>query len=189
MIVGTAAGFTDPLNAMQLLWLNLVTDVFPSLGLALEAPESNILDQPPRDPTESILSQSDYQRIGLEATVLSVSALGAYGYALTRHGPGPRASTVLFMGLTIAQVLNALNARSTQPSLFGGERRPDNPYLDAAIIGSLVLQLLPLFFPPLRQLLKLGPLDPLDAIVIAGCALLSLGINEATKSIELSEAT
>ncbi|NBD16720.1 MAG: HAD-IC family P-type ATPase [Cyanobacteria bacterium] len=188
MIVGTAAGFAEPLNTMQLLWLNLVTDVFPSLGLALEAPESNILDQPPRDPDEPILSKSDYERIGLEAAVLSVSALGAYGYALTRHGPGPRASTVLFMGLTIAQILNALNARSTQPSLIGGEPRPDNPYFDAAVIGSLALQLLPLFLPPLRQLLKLGPLDPLDTAVIAGCALLSLAVNEGTKTIEFSEA-
>jgi len=188
MIVGTAAGFAEPLNTMQLLWLNLVTDVFPSLGLALEAPESNILDQPPRDPDEPILSQSDYERIGLESAVLSVSALGAYGYALTRHGPGPRASTVLFMGLTIAQILNALNARSTQRSLIGGEPRPDNPYLDAAILGSLALQLLPLFLPPLRQLLKLGPLDPLDTAVIAGCALLSLAVNEGTKTIEFSEA-
>ena len=188
MIVGTAAGFSEPLNTMQLLWLNLVTDVFPSLGLALETPESNILNQPPRDPDEPILSQADYERIVLESAVLSISALGAYGYALTRHGPGSRASTVLFMGLTIAQILNALNARSTQPSLLGGEPRPDNPYLDAAVLGSLALQLLPLFVPPLRQLLRLGPLDPIDTAVIAGCALLSLAVNEATKTIELQEA-
>lgn len=188
MIVGTAAGFTEPLNTMQLLWLNLVTDVFPSLGLALEAPEADVLKQSPRDPHEPILASSDYERICLESAVLSITALGAYGYALIRYGEGRRASTVLFMSLTVAQILNALNARSSQPSLLGGEQRPNNPYLDAAIGGSLALQLLPLFFPPLRQLLRLESLDPFDTTVIIACVLLSLAANEASKTIQFREA-
>lgn len=179
--VATLVGLGEPLNAIQLLWLNLVTDIFPGLGLALEPPEPDVLHRPPRDPAERIIKPSDFQRIVWEASVISVCALAAYSYAVVRYGISPRASTIAFMSLTIAQVLHTCSCRSETHRWFDGKPLPRNPYVEAAIFGSLGLQLLPLIFPGLGQLLKLHPLQGQDYGVIAIAALLPLIINEFTK--------
>lgn len=180
-LTATAIGLGEPLTAVQLLWLNLVSDVFPALGLALEPPEPDVLERPPRDPEEPIVKTSDFQRIALESAVISASTLTAYGYGLVRYGISPRASTTSFMTLTIAQVLHTLSCRSEDIGLFDSKKLPRNPYLEAAVAGSLAIQLVPIAFPPLRGLLKIVPLDLFDWLVIAGCAVVPLIVNESLK--------
>ncbi|MEM6350348.1 MAG: HAD-IC family P-type ATPase [Cyanobacteria bacterium P01_D01_bin.14] len=184
----TAIGLGQPLNTMELLWLNLVTDVFPGLGLALEPPEPNVLEQPPRDPSAPILKSADFGQIVLESVVISLLAMGAYSYALLRHGQTRQASTVLFMSLTISQILHTWSCRSETHSLFTRQPLPRNPYVEAAVIGSLGLQLLPILVPPLRNLLQLALLDPVDWAVVFGSALLSLLVNESTKTVLFSSS-
>jgi len=180
----TALGMGEPLNTMQLLWLNLVTDIFPGLALAMEPPEPDVLDQPPRDPDEPILRQSDFSRIALESGTISLCALAAYSYSLLRYGQGRKASTTLFMSLTIGQVLHTWSCRSETHSIFDREQLPRNPYVEGAILGSLGLQIFPLVFPPLRNLLQLAILDPVDWGVVMSTAMLALVINESTKKGE-----
>jgi Ca2+-transporting ATPase len=179
--IATILGLGQPMNAIQLLWLNLVTDVFPGLGLALEPPEPDVLDRPPRSPEERIIQQKDFQRITVEAGVLSLSALMAYGYGIGKYGIGAKASTIVFMSLTIGQVLHTLSCRSETHRWFDPGSLPRNPYLEAAVLGSLGLQLLPLVVPGLGGLLKIAPLDGLDFLVIVLAAILPLLINEGTK--------
>jgi Ca2+-transporting ATPase len=181
--IATLIGLGEPLNAIQLLWLNLVTDIFPGLGLALEPPEDDVLDHPPRPPDERIIQPSDFQRITWEASVISACALAAYGYALAQYGMGPKSSTVAFMSLTIGQVLHTFSCRSESRRWLSFKPLPRNPYVEAAIAGSLALQLLPLVLPGLGQLLKVVPLEGKDYGIIALAALLPLLINEFTKSI------
>lgn len=180
--ISTLAGLGEPLNAIQLLWLNLVTDIFPGLGLALEPPEADVLEQAPRPPDERIIKTSDFQRITWEASVIAVCALAAYGYALTQYGIGPKSSTVVFMSLTIGQVLHTFSCRAESRRWLSVKPLPRNPYVEAAIAGSLALQLLPLVLPGLGQLLKVVPLEGKAYWVIALAAVLPLLINELTKS-------
>src|SRR5208337_2379634 len=112
MFVAIAAGLGQPLTAMQLLWINLISDIFPGLALALEPPEADVMAQAPRDPTEPIIKASDFARIGSEATVLSAGALGAYAYGLARYGTGPQAATLAFTSLASGQLLHAVSCRS-----------------------------------------------------------------------------
>ena len=65
MFFASAAGLGFPLTAMQLLWINLLSDIFPGLALALEPPEPDVLQRPPRDPEQPIISKSDFKRISL----------------------------------------------------------------------------------------------------------------------------
>ena len=181
--IATLAGLGEPLNAIQLLWLNLVTDIFPGLGLALEPPEADVLAQAPRSPDERIIKTSDFRRITWEASVISVCALVAYGYALAQYGMGPESSTLAFMSLTIGQILHTFSCRSETRRWLSFKPLPRNPYVEAAIAGSLALQLLPLVLPGLGQLLKVTPLEGQDYGVIALAALLPLLINEGTKAI------
>jgi Ca2+-transporting ATPase len=189
MVVSGAISFGlgEPLNSMQLLWINLMSDVFPALGLALEPPEPDVLSRPPRNPEEQIVQLSDFKRITSEAAVLSAGAFGAYGYGILRYGMGPKASTLAFTSLTVGQLLHALSCRSETHSLFdpirsteGPPLRP-NPYLYWAIGGSVALQVLTLTIPGLRKLLGLTPVGLLDGFVIGGTAAAPLLVNEMTK--------
>jgi Ca2+-transporting ATPase len=167
---------------MQLLWINLATDVFPGLALALEPPEPDVLEQPPRDPATPIISRRDLARLSLESAVISGGALGSYAYALARYGAGPRANTHTFMTLTVAQLLHAFSSRSEHHSLLDRERLPPNPHLRVALGVSLALQSLTVF-PGLRGLLGTTPLGLLDTLVIGAGAVLPLLINETTKKL------
>lgn len=186
MTTATAVGIGEPLNAIQLLWLNLVTDIFPGLSLALEAPEPDVLSQPPRNPEEPIVKHSDFGRIAFEAGIISLSTLAAYGYGIRKYGISPQASTIAFMSLTSAQLLHTISCRSEKHSIFNSEKIPNNPYLNAAIVGSFAIQLLAIALPPLRSLLKLTPINIVDRLVIGGSALLPLLVNESTKNISLT---
>jgi Ca2+-transporting ATPase len=183
MLIATAAGIGEPLTAMQLLWLNLVTDIFPGLALALEPPEPDVLSQPPRNPQERIIKKSDFQRIIFESATISASSLAAYGYGISRYGIGAQASTLGFMSLTMAQLLHTLSCRSPQHSIFSSEKLPANRYLTVALGGSFGLQILAAAVPGLRQMLNLTAINLLDGAVIGTSALLPFVVNEGTKQI------
>jgi Ca2+-transporting ATPase len=181
MFSALGIGLGQPLTAVQLLWINLLSDVWPGLALAMEPPEPDVLRRPPRDPAEPIVRRGDFRRIGFEAAGISASTLGAYGYGLLAHGPGARAGTIAFQSLTVGQLLHALSCRSEKASIFGRDRLPPNRHLSLALAGSLLLQGLSMFVPGLRALLGTTRLSLLDGAVIGGSAILPLLVNEQTK--------
>ncbi|MGK7916927.1 MAG: cation-translocating P-type ATPase [Prochloraceae cyanobacterium] len=185
MLLANGVGLGQPLNAMQLLWLNMVTDIFPGLALALEPPEPQVLQVPPRPPDEPILNPQDFQRIIVESSALSVSSMAAYGYGISRYGISPHASSVAFMSLVTGQLIHALSCRSTKP--LSTIKLPPNHYLTLALGGSLTLQFISLVIPGLRSLMQVTPLNLLDGAVIANSALLPLLFSEATKPHEVGE--
>ena len=182
VFAATAGGLGHPLNAMQLLWINLISDIFPGLALALEAPEPDVLTYPPRNPEEPIIRKEDFKRIFWESSVLSAGTLGVYGYGLARYGQGPQASTLAFMTLSCSQLLHAYSCRSESHSLFSGEKLPSNRLLNLAIAGSLAVQAGTLIIPGMRGLLGLSPLTLFDGLLVGGASVLPLLINESTKS-------
>ncbi|MGY6277924.1 HAD-IC family P-type ATPase [Methylomonas sp. MgM2] len=181
MLVSAVIGGAEILNPMQLLWINLITDIFPGLALALEPPEGDVLKRPPRDPDEPIVSRKQYGKLLRESGVISAGALGVYGYSLMRYGMGPKAGTNAFMALTLSQLLQAYRSRSEHTTIFNPQNRKANPYLDKAIAFSVALQILAVSVPSLRGLLRLAPIGPADILAIAAGAGLPLVINESTK--------
>ncbi len=179
-IAAMAAGVAAPLTAVQLLWINLLSDVLPALALAVEPAEPGVMDTPPRDATEPILSRPALLRIATDAGLIATASLGAYGVALARHGAGPVASTVAFSTLTGAQLLHALSCRSDRRSGAADLRR--SPFTLGAVGGTLALQAAAVALPPLRRLLGTAPLGVLDWLVVAGGALLPFGVREIEKA-------
>jgi Ca2+-transporting ATPase len=174
-------GLGSPLNAMQLLWINLISDIFPGLALAMEAPEPDIMSRPPRDPQRPIFTGSDFKRMAFEGAAMTGGALGAFGYGIMRYGLGARASTLAFHGLTTGQLLHALSCRSDQHSVLTPGSLPSNRYLTVALAGSLGVQVLTAVVPWFRTILGLTPISLLDGLVVAGGAVLPLLVNEITK--------
>jgi Ca2+-transporting ATPase len=182
MLAALAAGVGFPLSVMQLLWINIISDIFPGLALSVEAPEQDVLEQKPRDPQTPLLSGGDYRRMAMESAVISASALGVYGYGIARYGLGARAGTLAFHGLVAGQILHALSCRSERNHLLSANTPPPNKYLTLAVGGSLVLQALTALIPGLRSFLGVTPIGLVDAAVVGGSALLSLAANETTKA-------
>jgi P-type Ca2+ transporter type 2C len=187
MFTALSAGIGFPLNVMQLLWINILSDIFPGLALSMEAPEPDILEQPPRDPKEPILSPRDFRRMAFESAVISAGALGAYAFGLARYGPGARASTLAFHSLTTGQILHALSCRSEQHGIFDAVQPPVNKYLALAVGGSLFLQALTVLLPGLRRFLGLTPLSAFDIAAVGSTAMIPLLINESTKKREATK--
>jgi Ca2+-transporting ATPase len=184
---GIAVGTGTPLNALQLLWIDLLSDTLPSFALAFEPPQPDVMRIPPRPADKPILEPSDLSRIAFEGGILAGSAFGAYGYGLFRYGPGRKAGTIAFMGLMLGQIFHLQSCRSEQQRWFGLYNGPGteslrpNRILQGTLLGSLVLQGMAIALPGLRNILGLVPITLVDGTVVAGSALLPLIVNEATK--------
>ena len=180
-LAAVGAGLGQPLTPMQLLWINLLSDVFPGLALAMEPPEPDVLQRPPRDPAEPIIGCRDMARYGREALVISSGALASRAFSAARHGAGAAAGTVSFMTLTLGQLLHAYGCRSDAGGALNVLKRPRNRRLDLAIGGSVALQLLACVIPGLRSLLGMTRIDALDALAIVAGAVTPYLLNDGFK--------
>ena len=189
MLISGTLGLGHPLNAMQLLWINLVTDVFPGLALALEPPEPDVLNYPPRSPEEPIVKFEDYRQITFEAAGMTCASLASYGFGVLKYGQGPVASTFAFQTLTTSQILHALSCRSEKHTIFDKEQPPPNKYLTVAVAASLVFQVLSQTVPGLRNLLGVTPITLTDGAVIGATSVLPLLITEAVKKSTRKETS
>ncbi len=170
-----------PLLPLQLLWLNVVTDVFPALALSAEPAEPDVMRRPPRPTDAPILSRGFLATLGGYAALLTASTLGVFALALTREGAAPGyAGTMAFMTLALAQLAHALNARRFGPVGPGAER-VSNRWLSAALVFALLLQVAAVYVPTLQVALGTVPLAPADWLVAAGAALVPLAAGQLWK--------
>ncbi len=181
MLIGIAAGWGQPMNPMQLLWINLVTDIFPGLALSMEPPEPGIMSRDPRDPNEAIIAGDDLKRMIFESGTIGLGVMGAYYFGMKRYGIGPGAATLAFNTLTMSELAHAYSSRSHYRNVFGGIKLPPNKALLAAVGGMTVLQAVVTLMPGARRLLGTTPLALVDLGIIAAGVLGPLIVNEATK--------
>jgi len=183
MFCAALLGWPVPLTAIQLLWINLVTDGLPALALAMEPPEPDIMQRPPRPPRERLITRSVGLRIVGQGMLMALTALVAF--ALTYHGEESQladARTVAFTVMSLTQLLFAFACRSQRYTL------PElgflsNPYMLGAIVVSALMQITVVGVPLLRPvfevvlpttfewewilLLSLGPVTIVEGIKLA----------------------
>jgi Ca2+-transporting ATPase len=167
LLAAGLAGLPLPLLPLQLLWLNLVTDTFPALALAMEPGDPDVMRRPPRRPEDAILSAAFLRAILFYGGLITVSTFAAFAWAL-RAAPD-RATTVAFMTLALSQILHLGNARSRR-SVVRPRDVLSNPY---ALLGaglSIGLQALAYEWPALARVLEVAPLDARAWLVVVGCA-------------------
>jgi Ca2+-transporting ATPase len=182
MLAAVAIGLPAPLHPMQLLWINLVSEVAPALALALEPDEPDVMHVPPRKADARIIAGEDFARFIGEGAVLGGTSLGAYLYGVRRYGAGPQANTLAFSSLVMSQILHARACRSERYGLFQPGALPRNRHLDWAVNGLLAIQGIATLIPGMRSLLGMTALGAADAAVglVAGAA--PLFVNEAIKA-------
>jgi len=180
-----AVGLPTPLTPLQLLWLNLVTDIAPGLGLAVEPRDADLMQRPPRDPNEPIIPWPMLRRILMESGVIAGGALAAYGVGVMRHGIGPVAQTMAFASLLGAQLLHVLLARAGEGPMTSLSRGRNRTLL-AGMTLSAGLQVAALFFPPLRMILGGAALPLTDLGIAVGGAVGPIVAIEIVRLIQAS---
>ncbi len=147
----------SPLTPLQILWMNLVTDGFPALALAVEPADPQVMQRPPFNPKESIFARGMgwyMLRIGLVFSIVTIAMMSwAYGYttrSATVDLSPDRWKTMVFTTLCLAQMGHAIAVRSS--SRLTVEMNPfSNPYVLLSVAVTTVLQLLLIYLPPLRN--------------------------------------
>ncbi|MCG8458289.1 MAG: HAD-IC family P-type ATPase, partial [Holophagales bacterium] len=182
LFAGVLLGLPLPLLPLQILWLNLVTDVFPALALAMEPAEPGVMRRPPRRADEALLSRDFLLGIAAYAVLLTSVSLGVFFWALEVAGfPEERARTLAFMTLALSQLFHVFNARSPLPVL-GGRRLFTNRWVWAAVALSLSLQLAVVYLPPLAALLEVQALSAEDWVVVLLASTLPLFVGQGVKA-------
>jgi Ca2+-transporting ATPase len=180
IFIATMVGWKSPLSAIQLLWLNLITDGAPALALGLEKGDPDLMDQPPRDPDEPILNHFMLIGISIQTVAITAVTLGAYWIGLT-HYP-EMAATMAFVTLSFSELVRALTARSERVPIFQIGLFT-NKVMNWAILSSLVLLLGVVYTPFLQGIFDTAPLGWVQWQVILPLLLIPSIAAELTKVI------
>jgi Ca2+-transporting ATPase len=187
VFIAIMLGWPLPLSAIQILWLNMITDVFPALALVLEPSSPDMMKRPPRDPKESLMSPYLVWLVSWQAAVICAVTLTAFGFGMARYGTDAsglrHAGTLCFMTLALSQIFHAFSARSQKrsaASIFTST----NWWLWAAVILSIALQLIAVYLSPLNSLLHTVPMQGWDWTITLSLALAPVVVVETVKSFQ-----
>lgn len=177
-----ALGFPLPLLAAQILWINVVAEEFPAIGLALEPSHSDIMKRKPRDPKESMPSRPlMIYTLGIAATIVA-GTLGMYIITLQSNPDLSYARTVAFVGLGFFTVYNAYSSRSLQESVF--RMNPlGNKTLLIGIAASILAILAVVYIPFMQFIFETRPLTSESWILILTTGLVVVLAAEVMKKI------
>jgi Ca2+-transporting ATPase len=176
--VGVAAllALPSPLLPLQILFLNLITDIFPALALGLGKGEIDIMDKPPRKPDEPIMTLKLWKATFIYGLCITAGVLGitAYAHFVLKSTPN-EINNMAFFTLVFAQLLNVFNMPKRHLSFFKNEVTL-NPFIWYAIALSLFITAAAYFIPPIAKALYLIPLteDKFGLVILFGFASLAL---------------
>ena len=180
VLFASIGGFSVPFIAVQLLFINLVTDSLPALAIGMEPGAPDILDRKPRDPKVGILDKSLITKVTLQGIIISVGVIAAF--MIGRQTSAAVACTMAFSTLTFARLLHGFNCRS-QHSIFKIGFKNNWYSLAAFAVGTLLLALI-LFVPGLHSLFAVTPLTNIQLLWIIGLALMPTIIIQIVKVVQ-----
>ncbi len=161
-------GLPLPLIAVQLLWMNLLTDGLPALALGVDPPEEGIMTRPPKDPKDKAISKDTWIFSAIVGVIMMIGTLLLFQLNLDRGIESAR--TMAFSTMVMFQMVNVFNSRS-EKSLFEERNIFNNTYLLLAISMSLILQLAVVYLPFMQPLFSTAPLNMVDWVWIVGISL------------------
>lgn len=169
MLFAMILGLPLPLVAIQILWINLVTDGLPAMALGMDKAEGDVMKRPPRSPDEGVFARGLAWKIVSRGFMIGVVTLVAFMVTLNANPDDlTKAQTVAFVTLVMAQLIHVFDCRS-EYSVY--HRNPfENMYLVVAVISSVLLMLAVIYYPPLQTVFHTTYMDARDWLLILGMA-------------------
>ena len=180
-------GLPVPFAPVHLLFINLLTDSLPAIAIGMEPAEPGLLEQPPRDPKEGILTRDFLTDIGVQGALIAVFTMLSYYTGLYQPGfngtPGSQAvaSTMAFATLTLARLFHGFNCRSKHSIMR--LKLMSNPWSVMAFEAGVVLLAAVLFVPGLQTLFSVADLSVRQLLTILIFAVVPTLIIQAVKTI------
>ena len=156
IFIGLLLGMKSPLLAIQLLWVNLVTDSLPAIALGLELPEKDIMERKPRDPRKSIFADGLFGKIISEGLMIGMFTIIAFSIGNKYYGLEV-GRTMAFISLGMLELIHSFNIKSEE-TIFT-KKLFNNKYLISAFILGAILQVGIVFIPVVADLFKLERLN------------------------------
>ncbi|MCI1188626.1 cation-transporting P-type ATPase [Hymenobacter sp. DH14] len=177
-----------PLWPLQILFLNLLTDVFPALALALGPGPAGLMTRPPRSPKKPLLTGRDWRRTGLYALALTIGGVGAFSFARWKMGWSFEVcNNVLFYQMALVQLLHVFDFAADHRTFWRSEVVRNRYVWGAlALCGAVVMATY--LVPGLRALLNIVPLPPAALGLIVGFSLLSVLLVQAGRWVAASDS-
>ena len=172
-------GLPTPLLPLQILWVNLATDIVPAMALIRDPAEPDLMRRTPRDPGEALVTWRFGARMLGEAAVLAAGVLSAYFWVVAQEGVGPRATTMAFLSLVLIHPFQAMQCRS---EWMGWWRLPPNTLAWIALLTLVLAQWMATAWSPLAGLLGVVPLSARDWLVAAVAVLWPVVVLEMVKA-------
>jgi Ca2+-transporting ATPase len=166
-----------PLEPLQILWMNLLTDTAPAIALAWNPQEPGVMEHKPRDPKENIIGRSTVLKFFIVGGIMALGTLWLFYSA-----PLDKSVTIAFTVIICSQLFYALSCRSEKSFFSVGLF--SNRYLLLAIIISLFMQVLIIYLPVFQSIFKTTPLDLMDWLKILAVSSTAFIIPEIWKSIK-----
>jgi len=159
-------GLPIPLLPIHILWVNLVTDGLPGLALASEPAERDVMQRPPRAPTESIFAHGMWQHILWVGLLMAAVCLGlqAYGIATGAHW-----QTMVFTVLCLSQLGHAMAVRSERDSAITVGWR-SNPFFSGTVLVTVGLQMATIYVPAFHDVFKTESLSLFELAICLGAS-------------------
>ena len=182
LVTALLLGYPPPLTAVQILWVNLVTDGMLTLALVMEPAEGNEMQRPPVPRSEPILTRSLLLRVAFMVPAMAASTLGWFSYRLAAGVPFAQVQTETFTVLAVCQWFNALSCRSERRSALSASLLR-NPWLIGGLVAGNLLQGAVIFFRPLGALFNTVPFSLNEVVAIGAVASLVLWVEELRKLV------
>lgn len=181
--LSTVLNLPNPLNAMQILWINIIMDGPPAQSLGVEPVDRDTIKQPPRCITDTILSKSLILKIFMSALIIISGTLFVFWKENPKGGITPRTTTMTFTCFVFFDLFNALTCRSqTKLILEIGFFR--NRMFLYSVLGSFLGQLAVIYVPPLQKIFQTENLGVLDLLFLTGLASSVFIVSELVKLCE-----
>ncbi|KAM6409256.1 calcium-transporting ATPase type 2C member 2 isoform 2-T2 [Rhynochetos jubatus] len=181
--LSTVLNLPNPLNAMQILWINIIMDGPPAQSLGVEPVDRDTIKQPPRCVTDTILSRSLILKIFMSALIIISGTLFVFWKENPKNGITPRTTTMTFTCFVFFDLFNALTCRSqTKLILEIGFFR--NRMFLYSVLGSFLGQLAVIYIPPLQKIFQTENLGVLDLLFLTGLASSVFIVSEFVKLCE-----
>ena len=180
IFLGLILGFDSPLLAIQLLWINLITDSFPAIAIGLEPPEKDIMKRKPVDRRQGIFANGLWNKIIVEGIMIGALTLLAFSIG-NKYYSLEVARTMAFLTIGMTELIHSVNIKSDKSLFKTGIL--ENKFLIGSLVLGVLAQVIVVLIPTLANIFDVVSLDSVQWLITIIISIMPIPIMEVQKMI------